>query len=107
MQSIRFGLLYVAGAVGVMGHLAFSLGIAARFPRSFYKFAALFVTAYTAVGLVGIFATEHVHNINIELFFESSKYFPIVTAIWLVILGVGMFKGMSGLTPDSPPSQDS
>ena len=85
--------------------MAFGLGMSTRFSVNFHKVAALIAAAFSTVGLVGLLIVEHVHDVDPQLLLESSRYLTVAIIVWLIILGVGMYKGMSELTPSSSDDQ--
>ena len=70
-----------------------------RFPLGFNEVVPLAVGDYSILGLVALVFTEHVHDADLDLFFNSGRIFTLVVIAWAIVLGVGLYKGISELTP--------
>ena len=70
-----------------------------RFPLGFNEVVPLAVGDYSIIGLIAFMFTEHVHDADLDLFFNSGRILTLVVIAWSIILGVGLYKGISELTP--------
>lgn len=100
-QSAKFSLRYLAGTVGILGFALLSLGMSTRFPAGFNRIAAQVTFVCSVLAFIFALIAEHFHDANIELLFQVSLLLAVVIVIWTIILGVGLYKGVSGLSPDT------
>ena len=101
LQATKFGLRYIAGSVGVLGFVLLSLGLSTRLPAGFKKVTARVTFVCSALALILLLITEHYHGIDIGTAAQISILPVAVIIIWVVILGVGLYKGDSRLSPDT------
>ena len=103
LQSVKFGIRYIAGAVGALGFVLLSLGVSARSPAGFNWVAAQVAFVCSILVLILLLITEHFHDINIDLMYWVGSLLGAVIFIWVIILGVGLYKGVIELS--SEPSR--
>ncbi len=101
VQAVKFGLRYAAVLLTPLSLLLLGLGLAPRFPVGSNRIAARSVAAISAVAVVAMLVIEHVHEVDTIQFYRASRYLTPVAFIWLIILGVGMYRGrgVGALTP--------
>lgn len=94
IQTMKFGLRYIAGTVGTLGFVLLSIGLSTRLPAGFNKVGARVTAACSALGLIVVLITEHFHDVDIGQIAQASLLFVVVLIIWVIILGVGLYKGV-------------
>ena len=65
----------------------------------FNKVVPLAVGDYSILGLVALVFTEHVHDADLDLFFDSGRILTLIVIVWTIVLGVGRYEGIRWLTP--------
>lgn len=105
IQTTKFGIRYIAGSVGVLGFALFSLGLSTRLPAGFNKVAARVTAVCSALGLILILIAEHIHDVEIGQIAQASLLVVVVAIIWVIILGVGLYKGVIDFSPGAPAGQ--
>ena len=101
VQAVKFGLRYAAVLLTPLSLVLLGFGLAARFPVGFNRIAARSVAAISAVAVVAMLIIEHVHELESIQFYRASRYLTPVAFVWLIMLGVGMYRGrgIGALTP--------
>lgn len=101
VQAVKYGLRYAAVLLAPFSLFMLGLGLAPGFPVGFNRIAARSVAAISAVAVVAMLILEHAHDFDALLFFRVSRYLSSVVSLWLIALGVGMYrgKGIGALTP--------
>ena len=99
LQSTKFGLRYIAGTVAVLGFVLLSLGLSTRSPAGFNRVAAQVTFVCSALAFILVLVAEHYHNIDIGVLAQVSLLPVAVTIIWVIILGVGLYKGVIEPSP--------
>ena len=101
LQSTKFGLRYIAGAIAILGLALLSFGLSTRLPAGFNKVAARLTAACSALGLILVLIIEHFHDIDIAQIAQASLLLVVVTIVWVIILSMGLYKG-SLTSPQAP-----
>ena len=94
LQTIKFGLRYIAGTVAVLGFVLLSLGLSTRLPAGFNRVAAQVTFVSSSLAFILVLVAEHYHDIDIGLIPQVSLLPVAGTVIWVFILGVGLYKGV-------------
>ena len=57
---------------------------------------------YSVLGFIMLLTTEHYHDIDVEMIYQIGTLLAAVIFIWVVILGVGLYRRDSELSPSTP-----
>ena len=105
IQTAKFGIRYIAGSVGILGFALLSLGLSTRLPAGFNKIAARATAVCFALGLILVLVTEHFHDVDIGQIAQASLLLVVVTIVWVIILGVGLYKRVTDFSPANSGEQ--
>ena len=105
LQTTKFGLRYIAGTVGILGFALLSLGLSTRLPAGFNEIAARVTAVCSALGLILVLVTEHYHDVDIGQIAQASLLLVVVTIVWVIILGVGLYKRVTDFSPANSGEQ--
>ncbi len=94
LQTVKFGLRYIAGTAAVLGFVPLSLGMSARLPAGFHRIAARVAFVCSVLGVIQIIIAEHFHDIDIELLYQVGLLFAAIIFVWVIILGMALYKGV-------------
>ena len=78
----------------MLGFVLLSLGLSTRLPAGFNRVAARVTFVSSALAFILVLIAEHYHDINIGVIAQVSLLAVAVTIIWVLILGVGFYKGI-------------
>ena len=104
-------MVYSAGVGAYIAFLGISsiaalllgFGLAAHFATlNIYKLAAYGAALVGIGGLLNLVVTQHFHNADFGVMALVSSIVLMVGALWLVIIGVGLYKGIGELEPAAP-----
>lgn len=77
------------------------LGLAARLGgRDIYSGAAYGLTVVGVAGVFNVLFAQHLHNVDISLFAMFNAVILMIGAVFLVTIGVGMYRGRRGLVSE-------
>ena len=105
VYSVGAGLYIAFLGVSSVAGLLIGFGLAAHFERlNIYRLAAYGSALVGIGGLINLLVTQHFHDAGLAFMAVVSSIVLMVGALWLVILGVGLYKGISELEP-APPAE--
>lgn len=101
LLSLKVALRYSGSLFLHTGLLLLAIGLSIRFPRGFQKIVALLVIVISTIGVIAAIITEHVHGTDFQLIFRLNRSLISVSSIWLIVLGIGMYRGIAALNPSA------
>ena len=99
LQTMKFSLRYIASTAAILGFIPLSLGMSTKFPAGFNKVAAQVAFVCSVLMFIVLLIGEHYHDISFELIYQIGLLMGAVLFVWVMILGVGFYRGVSGLSP--------
>ena len=105
LQSTKFVLRYIAGTFGILGVALLSIGLSTRVPSGFHKVAARVTAVCSVLGLLLVLITEHFHGIDFGQIAQASLLLVVVLIVWVIILGLGLYKGVIDFFPGTSGEQ--
>lgn len=105
VYSVGAGLYIAFLGVSSLAGLLIGFGLAAHFASlNIYKVAAYGAALVGIGGLINLLVTQHFHDAGLAFMAAVSSIVLMVGALWLIVLGVGLYKGISELEP-APPAE--
>ena len=98
IQTVKAGILIIAGYGYVLGFAGVSLGLSLRFPSGLYRYVASFFILVSLAALAVLIVGDHFHDLTV--FYTISKYFSIPLNFWALALGIALYLGHPTLTQE-------
>lgn len=92
LQTVKFGLRYIAGTAAVLGFIPLSLGMSTRLPAGFYRVASQVVFVCSLLAFIQLLIAEHFHDFDIDLLYQIGALLAMIVFVWVIILGVALYK---------------
>ena len=89
---MKFGLRYIAGTATVPGFIPLSLGMSTRLPAGFYRVATQAVFVCAVLGFIQLLIAANFHDFDIDILYQIGALLATIVFVWVIILGVALYK---------------